>query len=339
MLFMPCCSCHPWRGASGFDWPRPCHPWQGVQAFKSCAFDRLRRPAFTHPWRGASGFDWPRPCHPWQGVQAFKSCAFDRLRRPAFTHPWRGASGFDWPRPCHPWQGVQAFKSCAFDRLRRPAFTHPWRGASGFDWPRPCHPWQGVQAFKSCAFDRLRRPAFTHPWRGASGFDWPRSRHPVEPFVRPPSTARWRSVCARSCASQTLALAPRKAMLFVCCADRATCILAYCACHPWRGASGFDWPRSRHPVEPFGPRKAMLFVCCADRGLTLCLARPLNSTQPKRRLTLCSPSVFTPRAERRKSGPSLGSSPRLRYFGAGNYNRAAGTRQNGGQAVKLLCGA
>ncbi len=51
----------------------------------------------------------------------------------------------------------------------------------------------------------------------------------VEPFVRPPGTARWRSARARSCASQTLALAPRKAVLFVCFADRASPCLA-CRC-------------------------------------------------------------------------------------------------------------
>ncbi len=91
----------------------------------------------------------------------------------------------------------------------------------------------------------------------------------VEPFVRPPSTARWRSVCARSCASQTLALAPRKAMLFVCFADRATCILARCACHPWRGASGFDWSQSRHPCRAVRPSKSDAFRLLRRPGLTL----------------------------------------------------------------------
>ncbi len=81
----------------------------------------------------------------------------------------------------------------------------------------------------------------------------------VEPFVRPPSRARWHSVCARSCASQTLALAPRKALLFVCFAGRATCILARCACHPWRGASGFDWPRPCHPWQGVQAFKSCAF--------------------------------------------------------------------------------
>ncbi len=118
------------------------------------------------------------------------------------------------------------------------------------------------------------QPAFWHTVHAILGAALLASTNPGlaihgKPFVRPPSTARWRSVCARSCASQTLALAPRKAMLFVCFADRATCILAYCACHPWRGASGFDQPQSCHPWQAVRPSKSVAFRLLRRPGLTL----------------------------------------------------------------------
>jgi len=54
------CSCHPWRDASGSNWPQSCHPWQAVRPSRSCASCRLcrsgptlsRTPAERHPARG-----------------------------------------------------------------------------------------------------------------------------------------------------------------------------------------------------------------------------------------------------------------------------------------------
>ena len=129
-----------------------------------------------------------------------------------------------------------------------------------------------------------------HPWRNASGFDQPQSRHPVEPFVRPPSTARWRSVGARSCASQTLALAPRKAVLFVCFADRATCILTSCSCHPWRNIPGFANPQSCHPWQAVRPSESGACRLLRRPGLTLSRT-PAEPHPARRRLALCLPSV------------------------------------------------
>jgi len=62
---------------------------------------------------------------------------------------------------------------------------------------------------------------------------------------------------------------PRKALLFVCFADRATCILASCSCHPWRNASGFDRPRSCHPWQAVRPSKSCAFRLLRRPGLTL----------------------------------------------------------------------
>jgi len=50
--------------------------------------------------------------------------------------------------------------------------------------------------------------------------------------------------CARSCASQTLALAPRKAMLFVCFADRAS----HCLARPLNHSQPDGDQRCGHPV-------------------------------------------------------------------------------------------
>ncbi len=100
------CACRPWRNFGGFDQPRPCHPWQGVQAFKSCAFDRLRRPAFTHPWRGHGGFDQPLSRHPCRAVHPateHSSVALGLRTKLRFVNAC--------PRP---------LKSVAFHRLRRP---------------------------------------------------------------------------------------------------------------------------------------------------------------------------------------------------------------------------
>ena len=60
-----------------------------------------------------------------------------------------------------------------------------------------------------------------------------------------------------------------------------------CACHPWRDCIDFDWPQSRHPVEPFGPQEALLLVGCADRASPIHGGTVLASTGP----SLASPAT------------------------------------------------
>ncbi len=125
-----------------------------------------------------------------------------------------------------PWQVVRSSKSFAFCRLCRsgacprlglcmPSLARP----RGFANPQPCHPWQVVRSSKSFAFCRLRRPGLTLTRKSPTALfvvrkfspqlEWCMPslarllrlcQTPALPF-RPPSTARWRSACARSCAS------------------------------------------------------------------------------------------------------------------------------------------
>ena len=58
---------------------------------------------------------------------------------------------------------------------------------------------------------------------------------------------------------------PRKALLFVGCADRVSCMLLGCTCHPGATCEASTMPSLDILVEPFDPRKALLFVGWADR--------------------------------------------------------------------------
>ena len=61
---------------------------------------------------------------------------------------------------------------------------------------------------------------------------------------------------------------PQEAALLVGCADRAACILQDCACHPWRGCIGSDWPRPCHPWQVVRPSRSCASCRLRRPGLT-----------------------------------------------------------------------
>ena len=146
------CACRPWRNFGGFDQPRPCHPWQGVQAFKSCAFDRLRRPAFTHPWRGHGGFDQPLSRHPLSSRSSGHRAQLGGARS---AHEAALRKRLPSPLEKRCFSSAAPTGQLAFWRIVRAV---PWRNFGGFDQPLSRHPCRAVRPLKSCAFHRLRRP-------------------------------------------------------------------------------------------------------------------------------------------------------------------------------------
>ncbi len=119
-----------------------------------------------------------------------------------------------------PWRVVRPSKSFAFRRLCRPSLTHPWRDFSGFANHQPCRSGHRAQlggarpAHEAALRKRLSSPLASRSALEKLCFS---SALPIEPHpsmarllrlcqtpalpFRPPSTARWRSACARSCAS------------------------------------------------------------------------------------------------------------------------------------------
>ena len=149
---------------------------------------------------------------------------------------------------------------------------------------------RAVRPSKSVAFRRLRRPGLTPqnipPPDGDSRCAGPMRRffschsarseaesqnlfgNSDELFL--PSLARLARLRLAPVSTSCRAVRPSKSVAFRRLRRPGACILLGFACHPWRGFGGFDWPQSRHPVEPFGPRKALLFVGYADRVRAFC---------------------------------------------------------------------
>ena len=237
-------------------------PWQVVRSSKSFAFRRLCRsgacprlglcmPSLARP----RGFANPQPCHPWQVVRSSKSFAFCRLRRPGLTHPW---------------QVVRPSKSFAFRRLCRPSLTHPWRKGFGFANPQPC--WSSRQAqlgaARDCAGSWRFLNACPRPWQVVRSskrcfvgcadrvlaLDLVCARHP------------WRDREASltpSLAIHGKSFGPRKALLFVGFADRAS---------PIHGATSqalpnpsLAVPATEHSSVALGLRTKLRFVNACPR--------------------------------------------------------------------------
>ncbi len=168
-------------------------------------------------------------------------------------------------------------------RLRRPGAcprlglcTPSLARPRGFANPQPCHPWQVVRPSKSFAFRRLCRPSLTPPWRDREASLTPslaihgKSFGPRKALLfvgfadraSPILGAKVLASLTPSPAIHGKSFGPRKALLFVGFADRASPIL---------GAKVLAslTPSLAIHGKSFGPRKALLFVGCADRVLAL----------------------------------------------------------------------
>ncbi len=160
-------------------------------------------------WWGFVGFaDWAS-----RSFASFRLCRLGVCFQVVFTcPPWRDFSGFAKPQPCRSGHRAQLGGARpAHEAALRKRLSSPLASRSALEklcfssaLPTGSHPSMASRsALEKLRFCRLRRPGCL-----LSGCLYMPSlarllrlcQTPALPF-RPPSTARWRSACARSCAS------------------------------------------------------------------------------------------------------------------------------------------
>ncbi len=199
LWFLRCCSCHPWRNASGFDWPQSRHPCRAVRPateHSSVALGLRAKLRFANAC--------PRPS---------KSGAFRLLRRPGNLH-----------------SGILRMPSMAQRLQLRPTPVLPSMASRS-----PGHRAQlgGARSAREAALrKRLPSPLEKRCFSSASQTGQPAFRHTAHAI----HGATLTTPTDPSLAIHGKPFGPRKAMLFVCFADRASPCLA-CRCE-WLCSGG-----------------------------------------------------------------------------------------------------